>query len=36
LKKLERGKDKTKCKSLVNVLCWTWEQKERMMMMMMT
>jgi hypothetical protein len=27
LKTLERGKDKTKCKSLVNVLCGTWEQK---------
>jgi hypothetical protein len=28
LKKLERGKDKTKWKSLVNVLCGTWEKRE--------
>ena len=27
-KKLERGKDKTKCKILVNVLCVTWEKRE--------
>jgi hypothetical protein len=27
MKKLERGKDKTKCKSLINVLCGTWDEK---------